>query len=101
MLATVTLVYDLDVILISIAVTFTVVLLVSLFSAYTSIDFTKWIWVVSLALVGFILTSFIMSMVMVFTGVPKWYDLVEGSLGVAIFIVVSDAKIFEFLFFLY
>ncbi|KAH9391574.1 hypothetical protein TYRP_022750 [Tyrophagus putrescentiae] len=78
--------YELDVILIAIGVTLLIVVLVTVFSAYTAIDFTQCFWVMALALCGFVLTTAIMYVVMAFTGVPKWYLPLEGGLGVAIFV---------------
>lgn len=76
-------------VIVAIFVTVIIVISVSLFSAYTSFDFTKWRWIAFIALGGLILTSVTGGIVFSFTEEPNWWHLAYAVAGVVIFTLVS------------
>ena len=85
--------YDLLSIFISLGITVLLVLLVAVLSACTSFDFTRYLCVVNLIVLGFILGSGVMMIVSAFTGAPpNWLIMVKAGVGVAVFMLVMIEK---------
>ncbi|KAF7493351.1 Protein lifeguard 1 [Sarcoptes scabiei] len=74
--------YRLDSILIAAGITFVITLLVSIFSSFTSFDFTKLIWIMFMILIAFTLASIAMFFIR-----NRIAEMIYCTIGVIIFVI--------------